>query len=108
MDKEQVVTKKLIITYKYERGFNMKNKRQRVLVIKNMRPGIFKRTVFVLKKSANEEDSQLIREAEKVVEKYMGNKNSKIMQEKRFFSPMMVMIGAAIVGLGVCIIAIFV
>lgn len=60
-------------TYSLERGFSdMKNTTHRVVILKNINSATISQAILILKDSANENETALIAEAERIVEKYMN------------------------------------
>lgn len=87
--------------------FNMKNTTCRVVILENVNSNLIEQTILILKNSAKDEDSQLIREAEKIVEKYMGKKK-KEREEKKPPMAVILSICAAIISLSALIITFFI
>lgn len=83
----------------------MKNSTRRVLILKNVNSEMIEQAILILKDSAPEGDSKVIREAEKIVEKYMETKSKKILEEKKPKKALVLSLSAAFIGLGVLIIA---
>ena len=50
----------------------MKNTTHRVVILKNMNSGLISQAILILKDTASENNSALMTEAEKIVEKYMN------------------------------------
>lgn len=50
----------------------MKNTTHRVVILKNMNSGLISQAILILKDTACENNSALMAEAEKIVEKYMN------------------------------------
>ena len=51
----------------------MKNTTRKVLILKNVNSKLIEQAILILKDSAPDGDSKVLREAEKIVEKYMNN-----------------------------------
>jgi len=86
----------------------MKNTTRKVLILKNVNSEIIEQAILILKDTAPEVDSQVIREAEKIVEKYMDNKTLKVREDKTKKNALLLSLGVAFVSLSIVIIAIFV
>ena len=85
----------------------MENITQKSMIFKNTDNGTLKKKILVLKKSAPEGDSSVIREAEKIVEKYMGKKTPKE-KEKKLAPLFFISLGAALLSAGMLVVAFFV
>ena len=83
----------------------MKNTTRRVLILKNVNSELIEQAILILKDSAPDGDSKVVREAEKIVEKYMDKKTQNQREEKKPASALLLSLGVAFVGLGVIIIA---
>ena len=86
----------------------MKNTTRRVLILKNVNSEIIEQAILILKDSAPDGDSRLIREAEKIVEKYMDKRTQKVREEKKPTPALVLSLGAVLTGIGMLIIAFFV
>ena len=82
--------------------FNMKNTTHRVVILNNLKSELVSQAILVLKNSAEEGDSKLIAEAEKIVEKYMCDtqKNPKKKNPQRRLASVLC-IGIILLGAGV-------
>ncbi len=85
----------------------MKNTTRRVLILKNVNSELIEQAILILKDSAPDGDSKIIREAEKIVEKYMDNKSQKVREEKKPKTALLLSLGVAFVSLSALIIAFF-
>ncbi len=86
----------------------MKNTTRRVLILKNVNSELIEQAILILKDSASDGDSAVIREAEKVVEKYMDKKSQKVREEKKPKPALMLSLGLVFVSLSLLAIAFFV
>lgn len=91
-----------------ERGFKMKNSTRRVVILKNVNSDLIEQAILVLKDSAADGDSKIIREAEKIVEKYMDRKSQKIQEEKKPKRLIFLSLGIAFISISALIFAFFV
>lgn len=85
----------------------MKNTTRKVLILKNVNSELIEQAFLILKDSASDGDSKVVREAEKVVEKYMGKKSEKKREEKRNKSTATVWLCVLSFGLGMLAVAFF-
>ena len=85
----------------------MKNTTRKVLILKKVNSEIIEQAFLILRDSAPDGDSKVIREAEKVVEKYMGKKAEKKRGEKKERSIATVWLCALSFGLGMLAIVFF-
>lgn len=85
----------------------MRNTTRRVLILKNVNSEMIEQAILILKDSAPDGDSAVIREAEKIVEKYMDKKLPKVREEKKPKTVLALSLGAAFFSLGVLIFAFF-
>lgn len=81
----------------------MKNTTHRVVILKNINSDMISQAILILKDSANSEDSSILQEAERIVEKYM-RKNSVFTPEKKS-SPIAKLIVAGIALFTLCLAA---
>ena len=86
----------------------MKNTTRRVLILKNVNSELIEQAILILKDSAPEGDSAVIREAEKVVEKYMDKSAQKVRKEKEIKKALTLYLSAMFVGIGILIFTFFV
>lgn len=86
----------------------MKNTTRRVFILKNVNSEIIEQAFLILRDSAPDGDSKVIREAEKIVEKYMGKKAEKKREERKAKSAVTLLLCALSFGLGMLAIAFFV
>ncbi len=86
----------------------MKNTTRRVFILKNVNSEIIEQAFLILRDSASDGDSKVIREAEKIVEKYMGKKTEKKKEEKKNKSAATLWLCVLSFGLGMLAIAFFV
>ena len=107
--KYKFVTKKLRkkLHIESERGICMKDIRRKSIFSKKRNQDI-KKLDRTRRCAANDEESQVIREAEKIVEKYMGKKRQKIHNKTRISSALLVSVGTVILSICMVIIAFFV
>lgn len=85
----------------------MKNTTRKVVILKNVNSEIIEQAILILKDSAPDGDSRVIREAEKIVEKYMDKKPQKIREEKRPKITLIVSLGVTFLSLSLLAIAFF-
>lgn len=85
----------------------MKNTTRRVLILKKVNSENIEQAILILKNTAPDGDSAVIREAEKIVEKYMDKKTQKVMEEKRPARSLVLSLGVALMGVFALIIAFF-
>ena len=83
----------------------MKNTTRKVLILKNVNSEIIEQAILILKDSAPEGDSRVIREAEKIVEKYMDKRTQKVREEKRPKIAILLALGVAVISLSLAAIA---
>lgn len=88
--------------------FIMKNTTRRGFTPKNVNSEIIQQTFFILRASAPDGDSKVIREAEKVVEKYMGKKPEKKREEKKYRSAATLWLCVLSFGLGMLAVTFFI
>ena len=86
----------------------MKNTTRRVFILKNVNSEIIEQAFLILRDSAPDGDSKVIREAERIVEKYMGKKTEKKKEERKAKSAATLWLCALSFGLGMLAIAFFV
>ncbi len=86
----------------------MKNTTRKVLILKDVNSEIIEQAFLILRDSAPDGDSKVIREAEKIVEKYMGKKTDKKREEKKDKAAATVWLCALSFGLGMLAITFFV
>ena len=86
----------------------MKNTTRRVLILKNVNSELIEQAILILKDSAPEGDSKVLREAEKIVEKYMDEKPQKLNQEKKPKTALLLSLGVTFISLSLLVIAYFV
>lgn len=79
----------------------MKNTTHRVVILKNVNSDFISQAILILKDTANETESTLLFEAEKIVEKYMGEHPEVFPEKKRVLSPLVIAltISAGVLGL---------
>ncbi len=85
----------------------MKNTTRKVVILKNVNSELIEQAILILKDSAPDGDSQVIREAEKIVEKYMDKKMPKSREEKKPKTTLIVSLGVAFLSLSLLAIAFF-
>jgi len=88
--------------------FLMKNTTRKVLILKNVNSELIEQAFLILKDSASDGDSKVVREAEKIVEKYMGKKSDKKREEKKYKFMATIWFCALSFGLGMLALAFFV
>ena len=86
----------------------MKNTTRRVLILKNVKSHLIEQAILILRDSAHSEDSAALREAEKIVEKYMGKKKQNPKAEKRFLPMVLLYSGMGIFVLSLVAVVFFV
>lgn len=91
----------------FERGFRMKNSTRRVLILKNVNSELIEQAILILKESAPDGDSMVIREAEKIVEKYMDKKSQILHEEKKPKRLFLLSLGVAFVSISALIFVFF-
>lgn len=85
----------------------MKNTTRKVVILKNVNSEIIEQAIIILKDSAPDGDSKVIREAEKIVEKYMDKKQPNRQEEKRPKMTLIVSLGVAFLSLSLLAIVFF-
>lgn len=85
----------------------MKNTTRRVLILKNVNSELIEQAILILKDSAPCEDSAVVREAEKIVEKYMDKKLTDMQKEKRPKTAVILSLGVVFISLSIAVIAFF-
>ncbi len=106
--KQKHIITKILKYIDVERGFRMKNTTRRVLILKNVNSELIEQAILILKDSAPDGDSRVIREAEKIVEKYMDKKSQKRQEEKKSQRLILLSLGVAFVSISALIFAFFV
>lgn len=91
----------------FERGFRMKNSTRKVLILKNVNSELIEQAILILKDSAPDGDSMVIREAEKIVEKYMDKKSQILQEEKKPKRLILLSLGVAFVSISALIFVFF-
>lgn len=85
----------------------MKNTTRKVLILKNVNSEVIEQAILILKDSTPEGDSRVIREAEKIVEKYMDKKSQILREEKKPKSLLFLSVGLTVVSISALIISFF-
>ena len=85
----------------------MKNTTRRVLILKNVNSELIEQAILILKDSAPCGDSRLIREAEKIVEKYMDKNLEKSGRKNRQKTALILSLGMAFIGISIALISFF-
>lgn len=86
----------------------MKDTTRRVVILKNVNSDLVEEAILILKNSASDEESSLLKEAEKIVEKYMGKKREWHQKESSKKNALVLSLGAMIVGFGILALVFFV
>lgn len=86
----------------------MKNTTRRVVILKDVNSDSIEQAILILKDGVKENDSALLCEAEKIVEKYMGKKCGYSAHQKKPSATVILSLGAALISIGMVIIAFFV
>ena len=79
----------------------MKDTTRRVVILKNVNSDLIEEAILILKNSASDEESSLLSEAEKIVEKYMGKKREWKGKQPSKKTALMLTVGALIAGIGI-------
>ena len=61
----------------------MKNTTHRVVIINNLKSGLISQAILILKDSEGFAEDSVLREAEEIVSKYMGNAQGKIKENRK-------------------------
>ena len=77
------------------------------MILKNVNSELIEQAILILKDSAPDGDSAVVREAEKIVEKYMDKKSQKMREEKRPKSALLWSLGVAFLSVSLLVIAFF-
>ena len=86
----------------------MKDTTRRVVILKNVNSDLIEQAILILKNSAPDEESSLLSEAEKIVEKYMGKKRAWNGKEATKKKALMLSLGAVFLGFGIAALVFFV
>lgn len=86
----------------------MKDTTRRVVILKNVNSDLIEQAILILKNSAPDEESSLLLEAEKIVEKYMGKKKEWSPKESPKRKALALSLGAVIIGFGIAALVFFV
>jgi len=85
----------------------MKNANRKVVILKDVNSDMIEQAILVLRNSASDGESKLLREAEKIVEKYMDKKGQKVKEEKKPSTAMVLSLIAIVISVGVLAFAYF-
>lgn len=85
----------------------MKNTTHRVVILKNVNSDMISQAILILKDSAAENDTNLMLEAERIVEKYMNGKK-EIPEKNVKIRAWVLSAGVALIGIAVAAVARFV
>ncbi len=83
----------------------MKNTTHRVVILKNVNSNLISQAILIIKDSARENESVLLQEAERVVEKYMRENDVSISVKRKLPKPGIAVAGAAIFAIGLALIS---
>ena len=86
----------------------MKNTTHRVVILKNVNSDFISQAILILKDTANETESTLLLEAEKIVEKYMGKYPEVFPEKKRSYAPAITVLAISLGVLGLAALSFFV
>lgn len=89
----------------------MKNTTHRVVILKNVNSNLISQAILILKDSAEENDTNIMLEAERIVEKYMGMRKPECVGVKNNNTRMtcgILSAGVVLLGIGILIVSRFV
>lgn len=86
----------------------MKNTIHRVVILKNVNSDMISQAILILKDSVRENETNLMEEAERIVEKYMSTKPALVTKNNNKLTAGILSLGVIIIGLGIFIASRFV
>ncbi|MBO5059837.1 MAG: hypothetical protein J6C82_02850 [Clostridia bacterium] len=88
----------------------MKNTTHRVVILKNVNSALISQAILILKDTAGESDTNVMLEAERIVEKYMGTKTmvKPVARNNTRLAAGIVSAGVILLGVGIFIVSRFV
>ncbi len=86
----------------------MKNTTHRVVILKNVNSDMISQAILILKDSVRENETNLMEEAERIVEKYMNTKPALMPKSNNKLTAGILSLGVILIGIGIFIASRFV